>query len=141
MANTKRGYEGQIFYGAAGATASTQLTNVLDLDYDTSLTRGDTTVRGVGTTLPQETSLPTAIKPVITWSMLNKSNDAALTALRAAAKAGTIIALRTKDHSTGTGFDGDVTLSMKLGKPLKGVQKFDFSAEATDDTRTALLDA
>jgi hypothetical protein len=140
MANTKRGYEGQLFYGNAGSTAGTQITNVTDLSEDNATSRGDTTVRGSGANLPHDTSLPTSIKTTISWSMINKSNDSALTALRAAAKAGTIIALRTKDHSGGIGFDGDVTLSMRKGKPLRGIGTFEFTAEVTDDQRTPQLD-
>lgn len=139
---TRMGYEGQLFYGTAGSTAGTLVTNCVDLDYDTSVTRGNTTVRGAGTSPPVGTSRVTGIKPMLTWKMLNKPADATLAALIAAARTGAAVALRTKSYSAGTGFDGDVTLEVKNGMPLDGEQTFEFSAEATDDEgRAPLLNA
>lgn len=130
---TKMGYEGQLFYGTAGATGSTLVTNCVDLNYDQDPERGDTTVRGDGTSPPIVTSKVTGLKPQITWKMLNKTTDSTLTALLAAAFTGAAVALRTKSYSSGKGFDGDCTLGVKFGAPLKGEATFEFTAEPTDD--------
>lgn len=130
---TRMGYEAQLFYGTAGTTAATQITNARDVQYNIDPTRGDTTKRGVGTSVPIDTSKVTSLKPTITWSMLNKPSDTTLTALLAAAATGAAVALRTKNYSSGLGFDGDVSLQVANGAPLRGEATFDFTAEATDD--------
>lgn len=138
----RMGYEGQLFYGTAGSQAATQVTNCVDLEYNTEPEKGETTVRGAGTSPPIVTERVTALKPTITWRMLNKPADTTLAALIAAARAGTAVALRTKSYSSGTGFDGDCTVSVNHGAPLKGEQTFEFVATATDDEgRTPLLNS
>lgn len=133
MATRYSGYQGQLFYGTAGATAATQVTNCEDLNYDNEAERASTTVRGTGATPPINTSKVVALSAVITWSMLMKSDDATLTALLAAQRTGAAVALRTKSYASGTGFDGDVTLSVTHEMTLKGQSKFNFTAEPTDD--------
>ena len=138
---TNMGYSGILYYGSSGSTASTQVTNCVDLDYSIDVERGDTTVRGDGSVPPIMTSRVTARKVTITWKMLDKTTDTTLTALRAAAATGAAVALRTKNYSSGTGFDGDCTISCKNGMPLKGEATFEFSAEPTDESRTPLLNS
>ena len=130
---TKAGYEGLLYYGTAGTTAMTQMLNCEDLNYDQDVERGETTVRGAGVNPPIVTSRVTARKAVISWKMMNKPADTVLTALRAASATGAAVALRTKDSAAGKGFDGDCTLSVKNGMPLKGMATFEFTAEPTDD--------
>lgn len=127
------GYQGELYYGVAGSTAGTQVTNCEDLNYDTEPERAPTTVRGTGSSPPINTSKVVAITPTITWSMLMKSDDTTLTALLAAARTGAAVALRTKSYASGTGFDGDCTLGVTHEMTLKGQSKFNFTAEATDD--------
>lgn len=139
---TRRGYEGLLYYGTAGSTAATQVTNCEDLDYQTEPERGETTIRGDGSAVPIVTSRVVALKPTITWRMLYKPADTTLAALIAAARTGAAVALRTKAYSSGTGFDGDCTLQVSAGMPLKGISTFEFTAEATDDEgRTPLLNS
>src|SRR5207237_762434 len=104
---TRMGYEGLVYYGTAGATAATPLTNVEDLNYDTELEKVEITTRGNGTALPKKSEKPVCVGATVTWSMFMQTGDAALTALIAAARTGASVALRTRAHSTGTGFDGD----------------------------------
>jgi hypothetical protein len=133
MATRYSGYQGILYYGTAGAQAPTQVTNCEDLQYDTEPERASTTVRGTGATPPIQTSKVVALKPVITWSMLMKSDDATLTALLAAARTGAAVALRTKSYASGLGFDGDCTIGVSHEMTLAGQSKFNFTAEATDD--------
>jgi hypothetical protein len=125
----KMGFEGEIYYGAAGATAATLLTNIRDENYDFDHGSGDTTVRGTGAAPPIETGRATSRKVTLGWNMTNDPTDTSLAALLAAAYGGTPVAIRTKDRAAGKGFDGDVYLKVKHGKPLKGEQTYDFTVD------------
>jgi hypothetical protein len=122
------GFEGIILYGSTGSTASTQLLNVTDVAYNLDIEEGNTTVRGDSTTVPIETMDPTVRKVTIEWTMISDTSDASLAALRAAAYAGTGVALRTKDYAAGKGFDGDCFLKVEHGMPIKGEATHKFTA-------------
>lgn len=129
MATVKMGFEGLLYYGAAGSTASTLLTNCQDIKLDLDVERGNTTVRGAGTSPPVKTSAPTAIVVGIEFTMINDTTDTALAALKTACAAGTGVALRGKDHASGKGPDADFNLSMSNPWPLAGEQAITFTAE------------
>ncbi len=131
MPTTKMGFEGEIFYGTAGSTAATRLTNVRDITYNFDTERGDTTVRGNSSSPPIGTNRVTRLNATIDFTMIVDSSDTELEALRVAAVAGNAVALRLKDYSSGKGYDGDVTLTMRHGKPIGGEQTIEFSAEPT----------
>lgn len=138
----KSGYQGILYYGVAGAQASTQLTNVEDLNYDVQPEKVETTTRGDGSTVPIKTEDVVALDPTITWSMLLETSDSNLTALIAASRTGAAVALRTKSYSSGLGFDGDCTLAVTHEMTLKGQSKFNFTATPTDSAgRTPLLNS
>jgi hypothetical protein len=63
--------------------------------------------------------------------MVNDSTDTNFEALRVAAAAGTAVALRGKDYSSGKGPDADFTLSMSAPWPLQGEQVVTFTATPT----------
>lgn len=128
MGNDKMGYEGRIYYGVAGSTASTLLENTTDLAYNLDTETGDTTVRGDGTSVPVETMDPTKLKVSIEWTMIDDTTDTAYEALMAAAFAGDGVAIRTKAHATGKGFDGDCILKAQEGMPLAGSATTQFTA-------------
>src|ERR1700722_9433220 len=88
MPNVKMGFEGQIFYGTAGATGATQITNATDVSYDLDPSKGDTTVRGTGTVVPIETDSVVSMKGSIEWTMINDITDTVLQALLTAAAGG-----------------------------------------------------
>jgi hypothetical protein len=133
----RMGYERQLFYGTAGTTGTTQLTNVVDINHDIALEFGDTTVRGDSATLPIGTQKPTKRTPNISWQMRDQPNDADLVILRAAAKAGTAVALVIKEFNSAgvatTIFDGDCNVTVSEGHPLAGEATFDFEGTATRD--------
>ncbi len=128
MANQKMGYEGILYTGTAGATATTQLENTRDitLEYDTE--EGDTTVRGDSTGPPVNTSDPTALIVGLTFIMVNDITDSNFQTLSAAAAAGSLVALRGIDYSAGKGPDGDFHLKRSAPWPLKGEQVVTFTA-------------
>jgi len=128
MANVKMGFEGLVYRGTAGSTATTLLENIKDVSYNLDIEKGNTTVRGDSTTIPIETEDVSVRKVSIEFNMINDTTDTDLETIRAAAFAGTIIALRLKDHSSGKGFDGDVTLSVGNSLPLAGEQDISFTA-------------
>jgi len=135
------GYEGWIYYGTAGSTAATLITNSRDIQENFEIEEGDTTMRGAGTSPPINTSRVTARGYSIEWTMTMKSDDTTLTALKAAAIAGTPVAIHTVAYSGSIGYDGDVILSFTHGKPLKGEQTLVFTAKPNDDLRDPQLNA
>ena len=95
MATKKMGYESLLYYGAAGSTAATQITNCRDVNYNVTPQTAPTTVKGAGSSPPIETVRVVGRQAQLTWTMLDKSDDSTLTALRAAAANGTIFAAHT----------------------------------------------
>lgn len=135
----KMGFHGKIYYGASGSTAATEITNSQDINYNLDPEKGETTVRGDGNSVPIVTEDVTALKVQIEWTMVEDTADATLTALKTAAKAGSAVAIRTLDYAAGKGFDGDVTMSFREGKPLKGTGTWQFTATPTYITRAPQL--
>ena len=128
MSNQKMGFEGMLYYGAAGSTAATLIENCKDITISRDVERGNTTVRGDSTAPPIETESVTTRKLQIEFVMLNDINDTTLEALRVAASTGAEVALRGKDYSAGKGPDGDFTLSQGDPWPLGGEQVITFTA-------------
>ena len=142
MTTKKMGYEGKLYYGAAGSTASTAITNSRDIKYDVNPVTGDTTVRGTGASVPIRTGRTVALEVALTFTMIVKSNDTTLTALLAAARTGAPVALRYITDTGGTGLDADCVISASNGAPLGGEQTVDFAlVSLNDDTRTPLLNS
>lgn len=137
----KMGFEGLIYYGVAGSTAATQLTNNRDITYNMTTEKGNTTVRGTGASPPIQTESVTLRVASIEFTQLNKADadDASLASMKTAAYGGTVIALRTKDYSAGKGFDGDVILEVSHPYLLAGEQVVTFTAVPTYATRAPSL--
>lgn len=131
MANQKMGFEGMLYYGAAGATASTLIENCKDITISRDVERGNTTVRGDSSVAPIETEHVSLRKLSIEFTMLNDSTDATLEALRVAVATGAAVALRGKDYSAGKGPDADFTLSQSDPWTLNGEQAITFTAVPT----------
>lgn len=138
MAIKYMGFEGKLYYGAAGSTASTEITNCRDVKVGLGTDKGDTTGRDSGSP-PIETMRVTVRKMTLTFTMLNKASDTTLAALLSAAMAGTAVALRGKSNSSGLGPDADFILDVDNGQPLKGEQTYDFTATPTEENRTPSL--
>src|SRR5262245_2473907 len=115
--NTKMGFEGQIFIGAPGAVATNQVLNAVDANYNMDNEKGSTVVRGTGLTPPVGTESVTKIMASFEFGMINDITDSLLQMLLVAAATGAGIALRTKDHSAGKGYDGDSVVTMQHGEP------------------------
>lgn len=139
MPSKKMGFEGEIFYGAAGSTATNRLENSRDITEEFKTTKSPTTGRGDGSAPPLKSVRVTEREYAFKFTMLVKDGDTYFAALMTASVAGTPVAIRTKSYSTGLGFNGDVVIDWSWGKPLNGEQTVDFSAEVNDDSRVALL--
>lgn len=133
------GYQSLLYYGTAGSTAATQITNCRDVKYSIGNKKAPTTVKGSGSSPPIEVERVVGLTASITWQMMDRASDTTLTALLAAAAGGTVVALRTLPHSGGTGYDGDVTVSCEIGQPYQGENTYDFTATPNDDNRTPSL--
>lgn len=131
LGDNPMGFEGMLYYGVAGSTATTLLTNCRDITLSTDKEKGNTTVRGDSTGPPVETEDVTILKVQIEFVMLNSKTDTALAALKVAENSGNAVALRAKDHASGAGPDADFTLSASKPWPLNGEQVITFTATPT----------
>lgn len=138
----RMGFEGEIYYGAAGSTAATKLTNCRDVTYDNGHEMGDTTVRGSGSSPPIKTARPVARTVSLSWTMLLKTDDTSLTAMLAAARNATAVALRVIPTSGGNGLDADCYISVSNPQPLGGEQTVTFTLTGLEDVdRIPVLNA
>lgn len=128
MANVKMGFEGLLYYGAAGTTAATLLSNCKDISLSMDNEKGNTTVRGDSTTPPIETEDTTLRKVQIEFTMINDITDTAYAAINTAVGSGAGIALRLKDYSSGKGPDADFVVTKSHPFPLNGEQAVTFTA-------------
>ena len=135
----KMGFEGLAYYGVKGSTASTLISNRVDLSFDVDPQMAPTTVAGAGTAPPVETEGVATIKFSATLKMKNVASDAVLPALRSAAAAGNAVALRLQDYASGKGYNGDVNVKETFGGSLNGEQTFDFTFTPNGILRTPLL--
>lgn len=130
----RMGYEGKAYYGTAGSTAATELTNSRDISFALSTEKGDTTVRG-SSGVPKKTSRVTQLSvDDIEIVLLNDNSDTSLEAMRVAAAAGTPVAIRLKDYSSGKGFDGDCVLAFSQPYPLAGEQVVTMTCTPTKES-------
>jgi len=136
----KMGFEGLIYYGVKGSTASTLISNRVDVSCDTDPQMAPTTVCGTGTAPPIESEDVTTVKFSATLKMKNLgSTDTVLQALRTAAATGGQVAIRMVDYSAYKGFDGDVNVKESFGGNLGSEQTFDFTFTPNNKLRTPQL--
>jgi len=135
VANTvfAQGFEGQLYYGPAGSTASTLLLNVTEATENFTVEVGDTTPRGDGSISPIGSESVTKRVSGYEFTMLRKKDDTALAAMLVAMYAGTPIALRSKDWDTGLGVDADFIIQGPKNQPRTGEQTVAFTATITRD--------
>jgi len=120
----KMGIAGKLYYGIAGAEGTTEV-KCRDLSYTIGATRGEVNSRGS----IFELSKVAMIKIGLEFELNNDVDNVVLTALKAAAIAGTPVAFRTKDYASGWGIDGDFNIEMAKAEPLQGAQTVRITAE------------
>jgi hypothetical protein len=126
------GLDAKLYRGTAGATASSEVANVRDLNYDSEWQEEDISTRGS----LFELSGATMLKVGINWEMIANDADADLAAIRGAHEIKTVLAFKIVDKASGKGIDADF-LVMKCARKqgLKGVITYDVSIKPTYVTR------
>ena len=122
------GFEGQLFQGTAGSTATDNLTNVKDISITYDTEKGDTTVRGTSATPPIKTEAATLRIFSVEWGMINDSSDDFLALIMTAVTDATLTAIKLKDFSSGKGPDFDAVITLSHAQPLQGEQIISFTA-------------
>lgn len=139
MAKTM-GYQGGLFYGTKGSTASTRISARVDVTFELGVETGSTTSAGNGTDIPINTGEATSLTPSITFNMIVADDDNAIVALQAAAATGDPIALKYIRSTGKLGFDCDCIISTTQGSPLKGEATMDIKVEKVSASlRTPVL--
>ena len=122
------GFVGKTYWGAAGTTASTELTIARDVSYKFEPTEGDVSDRASIIELVDVAMVKFSLEIEVN----NKDTDPFIAAVRAAAATGGAIAFRTRDKASGYGVDGDFIIGDDEGQPLKDAQRLKISAKPTD---------
>lgn len=124
----RMGFEGKLYWGVAGGTASTELTIARDVSYKFEPTEADVSDRSSIIDLVDVAG----IKFSLEFEVNNQDTNAFIAALRTAAATGGAIAFRTRDKSAGYGVDGDFIVGDDEGQPLRDAQRIKVSAKPTD---------
>lgn len=124
----RMGFEGKIYYGTAGSTASTELTIVRDASYAFSNAEADISDRSSIINLYDVGGVDFSLE----FEINNQDTDAFVAAVRAAAIAGTAIAFRTRDKTAGWGVDGDFVVGIDESQALRDAQRIKVTAKPTD---------
>lgn len=124
----RMGFEGKIYYGTAGSTASTELTIARDVSYKFENTEADISDRSSIINLYDVGGVDFSLE----FEINNQDTDAFVAAVRAAAIAGTAIAFRTRDKTAGWGVDGDFVVGIDESQALRDAQRIKVTAKPTD---------
>jgi hypothetical protein len=126
---TKRmGFEGKLYWGAAGSTASTELTIARDVSYKFENTEADVSDRSSIIDLVDVAG----VKFSLEFEVNNQDTNAFVAAARAATIAGTAMAFRTRDKTAGWGVDGDFVVAVDESQPLRDAQRIKITGGPTD---------
>jgi len=104
----KLGMEAKLFYGVAGATAATELTNVKDVTLNLESGEADVTTRGNAGWRATVGTLKTGS---VEFEMIWDSADAGFAAIKDAYFNNTPIALAILDGAGGEGLDADFSIT------------------------------
>ena len=125
------GFEGKLYWGAAGSTGSTELTITRDVNYKFEPTQGDTSDRGSII----DYSRTAGVKFSLEIEVRNNPSNSFIAAVRAAAVAGGRLAFRTRDKTSGWGCDGDFNIGIDESQPLRDRQAIKVSATPNNEDR------
>lgn len=103
----KVGYAAKLFGGAAGATASTEITHAKDVKVSVNIDTVDATDRS---TSGWKDNLAALKDAALSFHLVYESTDTNYSAIRAAAIAGTPYAFKP-DNGNGSGLDADWTIT------------------------------
>ena len=104
----KLGMEAKLYYGPAGSTATTELTNVKDVTLNLETGEADVTTRG---NQGWRATVATLKNGSVEFEMIWDTGDAGFTAIRQAYFNNTAIALAIPDGESGEGLDADFSIT------------------------------
>ena len=125
------GHEAKLYMGTAGSTAATELTIARDVNYSIETTTADVSSRASII----DSNAAVGVVLGIDFEILNDNSIAGIATLRAAAFAGTAIAFRSRDWTTGVGIDADFLITISEGQPLRDKQTIKITGKPTSATR------
>ena len=129
----KLGMEAKLYYGAAGATATTELTNVKDVTLNLESGEADVTTRANAGWRATVGTLKTGS---VEFEMIWDSDDLGFTAIKDAYFANTLIALAILDEAGGEGLDADFSItSFSRKEALEEAITVSVTAKPTYSTR------
>lgn len=124
----RMGFEGELYWGSAGSTATTELTIARDVSYKFDSTQADVSDRSSIIDLVDVAGIAFSLE----FEVNNQDTNAFIAALRAAVIAGTAMAFATKDKDSGWGVDGDFVVSVDESQALRDAQRIKITAAPTD---------
>ena len=129
----KLGMEAKLYYGAAGTTAATELTNVKDVTLNLESGEADVTTRANAGWRATVGTLKTGS---VEFEMIWDSDDLGFTAIKDAYFANTPIALAILDEAGGEGLDADFSItSFSRKEALEEAITVSVTAKPTYSTR------
>lgn len=135
MPTVRLGKDAKLYRGAAGAQATTEMGNVKDVTVTLETATADVTTRG---TSGWRAKKPTLKEMSVEFKMVDKSENADITAIKTAYLAGSPIALWAKDAADGEGPDADFYItSFGREEGLEDAVIYSVKAEACDDSGRA----
>lgn len=124
----RMGFEGKLYHGTAGSTASTELTIARDVAYRFEIDEADISDRASIINLKDVAGVSFSLE----FEINNQSTNAFVATLRAAVLAGTALAFKTEDATSGWGVDGDFIVMEDEAQPLRDAQRIKITAKPTD---------
>jgi hypothetical protein len=128
VAKKRMGFEGKVYWGAAGSTAGTELTIVRDVSYSIAPEYANTADRGSLCNTVDVAGFDFELQ----FEVNNHDGNAFVAAARAAAVTGGAIAFRTRDRASGWGVDGDFCIRLEENQALRDAQRLRIVAAPTD---------
>lgn len=127
----KLGLEAKLYYGGAGSTATTELTNVKDLTLNLQAGEADITTRGAA---GWKVSLAALKEGSLEFTMVWDPSDAGFAAISNAFFSGEAIALAALDGEGGSGLDADFMITQfNRSEPLEDAITVSVTAKPTID--------
>ena len=129
----KLGMHAKLYYGTAGALATTEVTNVKDLSLNLEKGESDVTTRGNN---GWRAFVGTLKSGPIEWEMVWDTGDAAFNAIKNAYFNDTPIALAILDGANGEGLDADFSVTnFTRNEPLEEAITVNVTVKPTYSTR------
>lgn len=102
------GQDGKMYYGVAGVSASTEMTNVRDVTLNLEAGEADVTTRA---NQGWRATAPTLRECTCEFEMVWNPTDAGFTAIKNAYLSSGLVALKILDKAGGQGMDGDFAIT------------------------------